>query len=86
MSSRSRLRSLVNAAFRVLSLRARLRELALTSQLVRAIRVMGPTLIVLSFAGVAQAQGTMDFTGATTLMGTFKTFAVFAGAVICLAV
>ncbi len=26
----------------------------------------------------------MDFTGATTLMGTFKTFAEYAGAVICL--
>ena len=34
-------------------------------------------------AGVAHAQGTMDFSGATTLMGTFKTFAIYAGAVIC---
>jgi len=25
----------------------------------------------------------MDFTGAQTLMGTFKTFAIYAGAVIC---
>ncbi len=49
----------------------------------RAIRMMGPTLLALSFAGVAQAQGTMNFSGATTLMGTFKTFAVYAGAVIC---
>jgi hypothetical protein len=37
-------------------------------------RVMAPTLIALSFATVAQAQGTMDFSGAQTLMGTFKTF------------
>jgi hypothetical protein len=40
------------------------------------------------FAGassaVAHAQGTMDFSGATTLMDTFKTFAMYAGAVICL--
>jgi hypothetical protein len=48
---------------------------------------MGPTLTALIFAGagsaVAHAQGTMDFSGATTLMDTFKTFAVYAGAVIC---
>jgi hypothetical protein len=44
---------------------------------------MGPTLIALSFAGVAHAQGTMDFSGAQTLMGTFKTFAIYAGQVIC---
>jgi hypothetical protein len=51
-----------------------------------AIRVMAPTLLALSFAGVANvahAQGTMDFSGAQTLMGTFKTFAIYAGAVIC---
>jgi hypothetical protein len=48
-----------------------------------ALRVMAPTLVALSFAGVAHAQGTMDFSGATTLMGTFKTFAVYAGAIIC---
>lgn len=48
---------------------------------------MGPTLFTLMFAGlssgVAHAQGTMDFSGAQTLMGTFKTFAIYAGAVIC---
>jgi hypothetical protein len=48
------------------------------------IRVMAPTIIALSFAGVAHGQGTMDFSGAQTLMGTFKTFAMYAGAVICL--
>ena len=48
-----------------------------------ALRVMAPTLFALSFAGVAHAQGPMDFSGAQTLMGTFKTFAVYAGAVIC---
>jgi hypothetical protein len=67
----------------VVSFRRRLRNLVSTSQLLRAIRVVGPTLVALSFAGVAQAQGTMDFSGATTLMGTFKTFAIYAGAVIC---
>jgi len=51
--------------------------------LLHAARVMGPTLVALTFAGVAHAQGTMDFSGAQTLMGTFKTFAIYAGAVIC---
>ena len=53
-----------------------------------ALHVIGPTLTALVFAviasGVAHAQGTMDFSGATTLMSTFKTFAMYAGAVICL--
>jgi hypothetical protein len=53
-----------------------------------AAHVMGPTLVALAFAGVssgaAHAQGTMDFSGAQTLMSTFKTFAMYAGAVICL--
>ena len=49
----------------------------------QALRVLAPTLVALTFASAAHAQGTMDFSGATTLMGTFKTFAVYAGAVIC---
>lgn len=55
-------------------------------RLLHAAHVMGPTLVALTFAGianVAHAQGTMDFSGAQTLMGTFKTFAIYAGAVIC---
>jgi hypothetical protein len=51
--------------------------------LTRVLRVIAPTLVALSFAGVAHAQGTMDFSGAQTLIGTFKTFAIYAGAVIC---
>jgi hypothetical protein len=54
-----------------------------THTLAHATRMMAPTFIALAFAGVAHAQGTMDFSGATTLMGSFKTFAVYAGAVIC---
>lgn len=57
-------------------------------KLSNAAHVMGPTLTALLFAGmssaVAHAQGTMDFSGADTLMQTFKTFAMYAGAVICL--
>ena len=52
-------------------------------QLMHAVRLMGPALIAVSFASVVHAQGTMDFSGAQTLMGTFKTFAIYAGAVIC---
>src|SRR6266568_3104191 len=48
-----------------------------------AIRTMAPTLLALSLTSVAHAQGTMDFAGATTLMTTFKTFAIYAGAIIC---
>src|SRR5471030_801402 len=55
----------------------------LNRKLVHVARVLAPTLLALTFAGVAHAQGTMDFSGAQTLMGTFKTFAVYAGAVIC---
>jgi hypothetical protein len=51
--------------------------------LARAARVMAPTLLVLTVASAAHAQGTMDFSGAQTLMGTLKTFAIYAGAVIC---
>ena len=49
-----------------------------------AARVLAPTLLALSITTVAHAQGTMDFSGAQTLMGTFRTFAMYAGAVICL--
>jgi hypothetical protein len=51
--------------------------------LIRTARNVGPILVALTFASAAHAQGTMDFSGAQTLMGTFKTFAVYAGAVIC---
>jgi hypothetical protein len=42
----------------------------------RVIHLLGPTLLALAFASassrVALAQGTMDFSGAQTLMGTFN--------------
>jgi len=55
----------------------------LQQKLLSIARALVPAVIALSFATVAHAQGTMDFSGAQTLMGTFKTFAVYAGAVIC---
>ena len=48
---------------------------------------MGPTLTALLFAGagsaLTHAQGTIDFSGAASLMNSFQTFAIYAGAVIC---
>src|ERR1700761_2375446 len=41
-------------------------------------------LFTVLLQSVGHAQGTMDFSGAQTLMGTFRTFAMYAGAVICL--
>ena len=61
----------------------RLAKRKVTQSLAHAARMMAPTLFALTFASVAHAQGTMDFSGAQTLMGTFKTFAIYAGAVIC---
>ncbi len=58
-------------------------EHTLKTTLLCAIRVMAPTLLALSLTSAAHAQGTIDFSGATTLMTTFKTFAIYAGAVIC---
>ncbi|WP_345933537.1 hypothetical protein [Granulicella sp. WH15] len=60
-----------------MSLRSRFRINNLKRKLLRAAHVTGPTLVALTFAGigssVAHAQGTMDFSGAQTLMTTFKT-------------
>ena len=46
-------------------------------------RTVAPLLIALALSTAAHAQGTMSFSGAQTLMGTFQTFALYAGAVIC---
>jgi len=69
-------KSLFRGAFVVCSWR-RLRDLASTFQLIRAIRVMGPAVVALCLASgtqvcAAQTGGTMDFTGAQTLMTTFN--------------
>jgi len=44
-----------------------------------AVRAIAPALFALTLSSVAHAQGTMDFSGAQTLMGTFKLFAGYAG-------
>jgi len=53
-------------------------------RLVSAGRVFLPLTFALALSTAAHAQGTMDFSGATTVMNSFKTFAEYAGAVICL--
>jgi hypothetical protein len=58
--------------------------LSVRRKLLHVIRLCAPVGIALTVSAVAHAQGTMDFSGAQTLMGTFKTFAMYAGAVICL--
>ena len=49
----------------------------------RTVAKLAPLLVTAVLSDVAQAQS-LDFSGATTLMNTFKTFALYAGAVICL--
>src|SRR5580698_3881360 len=49
----------------------------------QAVRAIAPMLFAFALSSAARAQGTMDFSGAQTLMTTFKTFAIYAGAVIC---
>ena len=46
-------------------------------RVLRATRILFPSLLAMSISAVAHAQGTMDFSGAQTLMQTFKTFTVF---------
>ncbi|HEY5213975.1 MAG TPA: hypothetical protein VIJ38_13245, partial [Acidobacteriaceae bacterium] len=80
-------RRLVTLSHKTTHLAKRLAQTFSKQFLTQLLRTAAPTLVALSFAGissVARAQGTMDFSGATTLMATFKTFAMYAGAVICL--
>lgn len=49
-----------------------------------AARTMAPTIAMLTLASVAHAQGGIDLSGAKSFMDTVKTFAEYAGAVICL--
>jgi hypothetical protein len=68
---------------------ARLRNLTITRQQIRqqaslAARTAAPLLLAFTVSSVAHAQGSIDMSGATNVMNTFKTFAEYAGAVICL--
>jgi hypothetical protein len=58
-------------------------QVPINRQLFQAVRAIAPILFAFALSRAAQAQGTMDFSGAQTLMTTFKTFAIYAGAIIC---
>jgi hypothetical protein len=48
------------------------------------VRSVAPIAFALLASSAAHAQGSIDMSGATNVMNTFKTFALYAGAVICL--
>lgn len=45
---------------------------------------MSSLALLFGLSALAHAQGTIDMSGATSLMNSFKTFAMYAGAVVCL--
>lgn len=47
-------------------------------------RSAAPLVLAFAVSSVAHAQASIDMSGATNVMNTFKTFALYAGAVICL--
>ena len=66
-----------------------LRNLTVTRQQIKqkaslAARTAAPMVLAFAASSVAHAQGSIDMSGATNVMNTFKTFAMYAGAVICL--
>jgi hypothetical protein len=79
MSRRNTIARLVRMTPRIRSLSPYLSA----PKLGRVLYTLLPPIIALSVTAAAHAQGTMDFSGATTLMTTFKSFAIYAGAVIC---
>lgn len=67
---------------------SRLRNLTISRQQAKQharlfVRTFAPLALAMAASTAAHAQGSMDFSGATTLMNSFKTFAIYAGAVIC---
>jgi hypothetical protein len=50
---------------------------------VLAARTAAPLALAFAMSSVAHAQGSIDMSGATNVLNSFKTFAEYAGAVIC---
>lgn len=65
-----------------ISVRQRLCNLAQSSWF-RVLARLVPASLFFLFTAAVHAQGTIDFSGAQTLMGSFRTFAIYAGAIIC---
>ena len=68
---------------------ARLRSMTIDRQQIKekaamVARSAAPLALALAVSSVAHAQGSIDMSGATNVINTFKTFALYAGAVICL--
>ena len=68
---------------------ARLRNLTITRQQIKqqaalAARSVAPLVLAFTVSSIAHAQASIDMSGATNVMNSFKTFALYAGAVICL--
>ncbi len=68
---------------------ARLSNLTISRQQVKdqaalAARTAAPLVLAFALSSVAHAQASIDMSGATSVMNSFKTFALYAGAVICL--
>lgn len=61
-----------------------LRRQGVKQQAALAARTALPMAFALFASSVAHAQGNLDMSGATGVLNTFKTFALYAGAVICL--
>ena len=65
-----------NIIARLVRMTPRMRSLSpylSTRKLRRVLHTLLPSIIALSLTAAAYVQGTMDFSGATTLMTTFKT-------------
>jgi hypothetical protein len=68
----------------------RLRNFTITRQQIKQQTALGartalPMALAFAVSSVAHAQGgSIDMSGATNVMNSFKTFALYAGAVICL--
>jgi hypothetical protein len=56
----------------IADLDTRLAQPQMQRKLLFASRMIAPVVVAFALGNVAHAQGTMDFSGATTLMGTFK--------------
>jgi hypothetical protein len=56
----------------IADLDTRLAQPQMQRKLLFASRMIAPFLVAFAFGSVAHAQGTMDFSGAQTLMGTFN--------------
>jgi hypothetical protein len=63
---------MIHSNHRTVTLRKGRNNRVSSQKLLHAMRTLAPTMLALMCVSVAHAQGTMDFSGAQTLMGTFN--------------